>query len=1028
MTWAFDVTANIPRITQSGTDANLDGMLTAINGVATVARSTAYTTAQMIKPPIATGFWYRCSTAGTTSGTAPAYGTTLGGTTTDGTAVFTAFRAPEARWQGAGYLYNMPDVRVNVTGTLTNANPQLTSFICWDLLLSAAGSNFTSGTWASDGVTPLYDGVHFTGVRESSNAADNGSGSFQLQIGQFTFIGGEVQVCGAIGFSANTTPRSYYTRWRSTKTWSGVTTTRIRAYSQNAIFRSCEFYAVAYDLFRMPVEFSVKARKAEYLAQYVGGAGGGVDAKFTASNVENVDGSYDFDNWGGGWVELYNCAKGVNLNVTSQGSGAALARHCVPLYQDVEITAKNTAGSEVQDVRFSSTDAPTNSPTITFTTASNLKTWDFINPITYQATTNASGIANTSPVLKVWYYQSGLKQNLRFPLSTANYEGRSYNYKTMNASAVLGTSSAIAVSAGMISLDTVTTVTETAASAITGISLVPSGATGGTITISSNKEYQDIWNYYRWWISQYANRASTDTWTCTGGTLNTQNWNIVVNTGVTLSASTNITKLQTLGTITNNGIIQGIYQDSTGTSTTLTITGFDAGSAVFVEDNLEVQKYYSASASGTVIFYIPPTATGSWYYAVEKYGNQRQSDFFTFSGGLKSIVVKALPDTGLTQSNVATVAAYTTLENPDKIYDYVAYLRLSVPHISYGQIVYKNGTSLDLLDASMIVNQSFASVAEFDYTAKLLTVKSTSLGTGTTYNKVITTPPKTITAATTEVITVSIEDANGDSSVTIQGGSGNFTLWKIANATSEDDYATGTNLGNVGNVTYRFLSAPGYKIVIRDNTTGFRQVVPMDKGDYTRGLFFGDQVQLAQSQEVSQINTKVDVLAVDIEAIKGTGFTKDTHSLKNIADNTDAIPTDVWTATTRTLTSAGASGATLAEIEASTVLAKEATNQLIKTKVDTLENYDDTSLIVAIGSPLQVSSYVAPDNTSIGQIKSKVNTLENYDDTTLQTKVDSIQTSIDNIPATDLTGIETDLSEVKHGINDVSLFIPTDLS
>jgi hypothetical protein len=119
-----------------------------------------------------------------------------------------------------------------------------------------------------------------------------------------------------------------------------------------------------------------------------------------------------------------------------------------------------------------------------------------------------------------------------------------------------------------------------------------------------------------------------------------------------------------------------------------------------------------------------------------------------------------------------------------------------------------------------------------------------------------------------------------------QGGSGNFTLWKISNATSEDNYASGTNLGSVGNVKFRFLQAVGFKIVIRDNTTGFRQVVPMDKGDYTRGLVFGDQVQLAQSQEVTQINTKVDILAVDLSAIKGTGFTKDTHSLINIKNDT----------------------------------------------------------------------------------------------------------------------------------------------
>lgn len=338
--------------------------------------------------------------------------------------------------------------------------------------------------------------------------------------------------------------------------------------------------------------------------------------------------------------------------------------------------------------------------------------------------------------------------------------------------------------------------------------------------------------------------------------------------------------------IAANTQIQGVYQDNTGTSTVLNISGFDNGSAVYIENNLGVQQFYNGNASGSVTFYIPPTATGSWYYAVEKYGNQRQSDFFTFSGGQRAIVVKAIPDTGLTVLNSATVGAYTELNTPDKIYDYVAFSRLTYPFISYGQIVFKDGTALDLVDADMIVNQSAAAVVAFNFSTKVLTVKATNLTTGVTYNLIKTTPPKTIEPNTDEVISVNIEDANGDSSVTIQGGSGNFTLWKIPNATSEDDYATGVNLGNVGNVTYRFLSAAGFKIVIRDNTTGFRQVVPMTKGNYTRGLFFGDQVQLAQSQEVSQINTKVDVLAVELTGIKGTGFVKNTHSLTNIKADT----------------------------------------------------------------------------------------------------------------------------------------------
>ena len=339
----------------------------------------------------------------------------------------------------------------------------------------------------------------------------------------------------------------------------------------------------------------------------------------------------------------------------------------------------------------------------------------------------------------------------------------------------------------------------------------------------------------------------------------------------TLSSNSTVTRWNNAsGTISflNGSKIEAIYQDSTGTSTTLQISGFDANSSVYVEDNSAVQKYYSASATGTVTVYIPPTGTGSWYYAVEKYGNQRQSDFFTFSGGLKSIIVKALTDTGISVTNQSTVSAYTSLNTPDKIYDYVAYLRLSVPHISYGQIVFKNGTALDLQDASMLVNQSAIDVASFNFSTKLLTVKSSSLGIGTTYEKIITTPPETIEANSTEVITCPIEDANGDSSLTIQAaGVSTFEIWKITNATSPDDYATGTLVDTVGIGSWRFLSADGFKFVIRDTTTNYRVVNTASKGIYTAELFFGAAVQLAQSAEVSLINNKVDIMQVDLVTI-----------------------------------------------------------------------------------------------------------------------------------------------------------------
>lgn len=1004
MTWAFDVTSNIPRITQSGTDANLDGMMTAINGVATVARSTAYTTAQLIKPPTPTGFWYRCSTAGTTAATAPAYGTTLAGTTTDGTAVFTAFRAPDARWQGAGYLFSMPDVRVNVTGTLTNSNPQIASFICWDLLLSAAGSNFTSGTWAADGVTPLYDGVHFTGVRESTNASDNSSGGFQLQLGQCTFIGGEVQVCGAIGIAAGTTLRSYYTRWRSTKQWSGVTTTRIRAYSTAAIFRECEFYAVAYDLFRMPAEFSVKARKSEYVAQYAGAAYGGVDAYFKASALENADGSFDFDNYGGGYVELFNCAKGANLNVTSQ---LPSPKHCVPLYQDVVITAKNTTGAAVQDVRFTATDAPTNSPTITITTAGNLKTWDFTAPLTYQVTTNASGIANTSPVLKVWYYQTSLKQNLRFPASTVTYEGRAYNYKTTTVSVVLGSNTAQSVSAGMVALDAATTVTEAVAGAMTKFTFAPAGATGGTVTATADFTVNELWNYYRWWISQFANRASTDSWTISGTKLTMGAWALVVNSGVTGSAPTGATLNYVYApTITNNGTLKFLYESSVGPSSILTLKNVSpTGAAAIWHPTTTATELLQTNATGAAAdftLYYPPGSVGLVKnYARELYGSQRVAGSITLAAGLNTVTFVDISDVGITNASASAVAAYTAIESPSKRYDRTAVFRLTEQGIKLGQIAVRSGTSIEGA-FSVVVRDDAPAV--YSVLGSVITIKAASYGADSKFIKEIVTGGGTFTAFDTELIGIDVEDANGDSSASVQGTVGGLVdVWKCVNGTINADYATGTKIAsNISAGKFRFTGTDGFKLIFYDKNSLLARDCSMSKGNYVLGWYVYDAPTggLTQSQnaDFATMVSKVGDIFADVNSVT-TGFVETTDNLHALRVAVDGVPaataTGVWTAAERTLTSAGSSGATLAEIEASTVLAKQATVEDNHTTSVAIYNMVENlpplasiesstvlakqDAVLAIGAPLQAIEYLAPANADIASIKATVEAIEPVD-------------------------------------------------
>lgn len=584
MPWVFDVTSNIPRALQSGTDANLDSLGTALSAVPVVPRSAAVTVGMVRKPPTPTGFWYRCSTAGTTAASAPAYGTTDGGTTADGSSNWVAFLAPISVLGGTKPIYFMPAVRFEVTGTLTNANHQISYFTCRDIHLTSASSNFTSGAWASDGVSPIYSGTHFI---TAVSVGDLIVPSIDLQAGTMTLIGGEVQTTGAVRISTVATLLSYYTRWRSIRQWPHPRSMRFRSQSATTVMRGCELYGMAFDLFRMAAEFSCVAYDSEYLVQYVGAAYNnaninGVDAYFKIENPRNIAPQGQaarpaIDNFTGGYIEAENSADGANLKVTSQ---LPSAKHCVPLFQRVRITAKDTGGLPVQNVRFTETDEPVDSPTITITTAGNLKTWDFRSPLSYQATTDENGIALDRPVLKVWYYQNGLKENLRFPNSTAVYHGRAYGFKTVNVPIVLGSDTVQDAVAGMVSIDTPTTVDEAAALLLTGITLTPSGASGGTVTISESMGLQKAWNYWRGWISQFANRSSNDTWGCVGGELSFGAWNLVVQAGVTLSADPQVETFRTTGLVTNNGSISVPFQDVNGLRAAvswLDPEGFNAG-------------------------------------------------------------------------------------------------------------------------------------------------------------------------------------------------------------------------------------------------------------------------------------------------------------------------------------------------------------------------------------------------------------------------------------------------------------------
>jgi hypothetical protein len=167
----------------------------------------------------------------------------------------------------------------------------------------------------------------------------------------------------------------------------------------------------------------------------------------------------------------------------------------------------------------------------------------------------------------------------------------------------------------------------------------------------------------------------------------------------------------------------------------------------------------------------------------------------------------------------------------------------------------------------------------------VITTKAEVYAGTSKYSTEILVPPATLTAHTNEVITIAVQDANGDSQVSINGGDGEFELWKVTEATPTADYATGTLLDTVGNGIYRFIGVSGFDIVGVDTNSNIRRRTSMAKGIYTQAFYVGDQIQLAQAPEVLEILTKVDILQVNVD---------------DLQDSVDALPEAVLTSEVET--------------------------------------------------------------------------------------------------------------------------------
>jgi len=178
--------------------------------------------------------------------------------------------------------------------------------------------------------------------------------------------------------------------------------------------------------------------------------------------------------------------------------------------------------------------------------------------------------------------------------------------------------------------------------------------------------------------------------------------NLTYNTNTPITVT--LTGCTITGTVSNSG--SGLVTISTsGTTigtvganvatrpvTSLNINGLTAGSQIYITNGAGAQVAFVAS-SGTSYTLDTTGQTGTWGYKVARYGFDAQTGTHLPAVASTTVTVTLLTDLFVTQANRATVAAYTLLENNDKLYDYSAYYETTNQGIAYARVITKAGTS-----------------------------------------------------------------------------------------------------------------------------------------------------------------------------------------------------------------------------------------------------------------------------------------------------------------------------------------------
>ena len=777
-------------LTQSGTDTTLEVFNTVITAIPLVARNTAYSVNTVIKPPTANGFFYRCSVAGTTSMSDVVYTPTVGASVVDGTATFVSILASTKQIVGSKTIYRINSFQVIIAGTLTYDAKlealELTDCTSSPIFRLNSGSNLTINSLINS--KPSYEEALV--IRPLTNAVNT---EFIVDAGStFNLNGGKIVVSG---FGGSNYQSIYWNKgatinitdgWlKSSKNQSRIGESgsgNILGFNINRLIVEKIGFTIFGVLGNLqglsPLSSSVQ------LVSY------GAFTTLTLKDFNPIDTGASVDNWDIQNVFLDN-AISSNINILG-GNASANASRWITMRKDLTVRIENTSKVAIQNGVSYIKDTNNgsrlevlgivgqlnNNVYIQSTLATGLTAQFKVYTLHGKSNTNVS-----TATLRDYRSKTTVAGADLFDIYTFAYGSVS---KLLSDTALNGNGSLLAIAT--LLADTSVTISETNAIAKLASSFT---VVGNVLTVTANSTLDDVYDVMKAYKTrpiqvqleyptidtQPVNEDGTNLVTAmtivvnagvilsggtkfksitSGGVTITGNAlsNITVNSAVTQSTPTNLTNVTITGTLTYNtatatpitytnstlatvsnagaGIVTVKKANSTLTAgtnvvsfipTTLTFTL--NGGRIRVLDNLGVEQY-NTTTDGT--FELPANATGTWTYRIAKYGSQVIDGDFTIDGTTKTIVPSYIPDTFVIDT-LANVTAYTDLNGTQKIYDYQSYNLTTALGIAISTKLSKGFGTLSVTGA-LVFDANSSSL--FDYTANILTVKTSAIAEATT--------------------------------------------------------------------------------------------------------------------------------------------------------------------------------------------------------------------------------------------------------------------------------------------------------